>query len=127
MNDSDVLAVAERLFTAIETGDVDAVAALYAPNAVIWHNDDGVEQDVETNLKVLGWLIRHLHERRYDVVRREALADGFLQQHVLRGRTDTGADFAMAACIVARVENGRIARVDEYLDPAAAAPLRARA
>ena len=43
----DPLEVADRLFAAIEAGDLDAVAALYAPEAVIWHNHDGVEQPAE--------------------------------------------------------------------------------
>lgn len=117
------LEIADRLCGAIERGDADAVRALYAPDAVIWHNDDQKEQTPEENLKVLAWLCRHLHERRYDVTRREVLPDGFVQQHILRGTTGTGAPFAMPACILCRIVDGRITRVDEYLDPAAAAPL----
>jgi ketosteroid isomerase-like protein len=42
-----------RFFAAIETGDIDLVRAIYAPDALIWHNDDLIEQPVEENLKVL--------------------------------------------------------------------------
>lgn len=123
MTDAAMLDLAERFFGAIEAGDIERVRSLYSADAVIWHNDDGVEQSVDDNLRVLRWLCRHLHERRYEIVRRDALADGFLQQHVLRGRTDAGQPFAMAACIVCTVTAGRIRRLDEYLDPAAARPL----
>jgi uncharacterized protein len=66
-----------------------------------------------------------LPERRYDIVRRERLSDGFLQQHVLRGTTRSGATLEMPACLVVRVEQGRITRLDEYLDVAQAAVLGA--
>jgi ketosteroid isomerase-like protein len=42
-----------RFFAAIEAGDIDLVRAIYAPDALIWHNDDLIEQPVEENLKVL--------------------------------------------------------------------------
>ena len=56
----DALDVAERFFTAVESGDLEAVRAIYAPDARIWHNHDRKEQTVEENLKVLAWVARHL-------------------------------------------------------------------
>ena len=61
--------VADRLFAAIEAGDLDTVRALYAPDAVIWHNNDGTEQTVEQNLRVLRWMVDHLADRRYEEIR----------------------------------------------------------
>ena len=78
-------------------------------------------------LRVLAWLIRALPERRYRIVRREILADGFMQQHVLEGVLADGQPFAMPACVVVQAKDGRITRLDEYLDPAAVAPLAAQA
>ncbi len=37
---SDALEIAERFFRAIEAGNVEAIRAIYAPDAVIWHNND---------------------------------------------------------------------------------------
>ena len=90
----DHLEVAERLVGAIEAGNPEGVRAVYATDATIWHNFDDVEQSVEENLATLAWLIERLPERSYDIVRRERLPDGFLQQHVLRGRTRSGAAFS---------------------------------
>lgn len=115
--------LAQRLVAAIEAGDEDAVRGIYHPDAVIWHNNDQVEQSVEENLRVLRWLIRKLSERHYEIVRREALPDGFLQQHVLHGVAGDGTRIAMPACLVVRTEGDRIVRLDEYLDPGAAAAL----
>jgi ketosteroid isomerase-like protein len=123
--------LADRFVAAIEHGDLDAIRAAYAPDARIWHNTDppgGDGQSVEDNLRVLGWMRRVLKNIRYEIVRREALPDGFLQQHVLHGTIVTdGAPFAMPAVIVCRVKDGRIARLEEYLDSAQAAPLAAAA
>ena len=111
------MTVADRLFAAIEAGDIDGVRALYAPDAVIWHNTDGVEQTVEQNLAVLGWVCANLADRSYDDVRRVEHDGGFVQQHVLRFTRD-GQRLEVPACIVASVEGGSITRIDEYLDSA---------
>lgn len=121
----EALALADRFVRAIEAGDLEAVRACYASDARIWHNTDGVEQDVEDNLKVLAWMARKLPGRRYRLLRREALADGFLQQHVLEAGLPDGAPWRLPACLVVKVAEGRITRLDEYLDSAAVATLMA--
>lgn len=118
----DVLDLAERFFGAIERGDIDAVKAIYAPGARIWHSHDLCEQSVEENLRVLAWMARHLPNRRYRVHRRVAIPGGFLQQHTLEAAT-AGGPFSMPACIVVEVTDGRIARLEEYLDSARVAEL----
>jgi ketosteroid isomerase-like protein len=110
------LEVADRLFRAIEAGRVDVVAELYAADAVIWHNHDGVEQTRDENLRTLRWLVDNLAGVRYTDVRRSATATGFVQQHVLGVTNRAGADVQIPACIVATVEDGRITRLEEYLD-----------
>jgi ketosteroid isomerase-like protein len=117
------LEIAERLFTAITAGDIDAVRRLYGPGCVVWHNNDGVEQAAEENLRVLEWVVRNVRDLRYDEVRRQGTPTGFVQQHVVRGTGPRGREIAIAACMVGRVENGRITRLDEYLDSAQVAPL----
>ena len=59
-----------RFFTALEAGDIETLREIYAPDAVIWHNDDLLEQSVEDNLKVLAGLHRAVSGLRYDVIRR---------------------------------------------------------
>jgi uncharacterized protein len=46
-----------------------------------------------------------------------------MQQHVLEAET-AGGPFSMPACIVCEVRDGRIARLEEYLDSAQANHLR---
>jgi ketosteroid isomerase-like protein len=113
---ADALAVADRLFRAIEAGRIDVVGALYATDAVIWHNHDGVEQTPEENLRTLRWLVDNLTGVRYTDIRRSVTATGFVQQHVLCVTTRAGTHVELPACIVAAVEDGRITRLEEYLD-----------
>jgi uncharacterized protein len=119
---ADALSLAERFFSAIERGDIEAVKAMYAPDARIWHSHDLKEQSVEENLRVLGWMSRNLSSRRYIVHRRVAIPGGFLQQHTLEATT-RGGPFTMPACIVVEVRDGRIARLEEYLDSGRVAEL----
>lgn len=118
MRTTDHIAFAQRFIGAIQSGDTEAVRACYHPDARIWHNNDGIEQTVDQNLKVLGWMIRKLPDRRYRVTRLEALPDGFLQQHVLEATLPDGTPWSLDACVVVRVEDGLITRLDEYLDSA---------
>lgn len=107
-----------RYMAAVQSGDIDAVRACYAPDAKLWHNTDGIEQTVEENMKLLGWMIRYVPVRNYQIVRREALADGFVQQHVLEANLPGGEAWTMDACAVVRIKDGVIVRLDEYIDSA---------
>ena len=119
------LAVADRLFKAIERGDVNAIKDIYAPHARIWHNFDNLAQNVDENLGVLKWVVANIGGLSYSEIQRQPTPAGFVQQHVLRGRVKgSGKEIAIPACIVCKVENGRITRLDEYLDSAQTAALR---
>jgi ketosteroid isomerase-like protein len=119
------LELADRLFKAIERGDVKAVRDIYAPQTKIWHNFDNLAQSVDENLAVLNWVVANIAEISYTEIQRQPTPTGFVQQHVLRGKVKaSGKEVAIPACIVCKVENGRITRLDEYLDSAQAAALR---
>lgn len=118
------LDLCDRLFSAIMRGDIEAVRGLYAPDAVIWHNDDKTAQAPEQNLRVLGWVTRNVKDLRYEEIRRHETPAGFVQQHVLRGIAPNGTPIEVPACIVCEVRDGRITRLDEYLDSAQTAVLR---
>lgn len=115
-SDEDILMLAERFFAAIEAGDIDVVRAIYAPDARVWHNHDGVTQPVEENLATLGAFIAASRGRRYAVSLRRSFDGGFVQQHVLTAVSHTGQEFVLPACIVCEVSGGRITRLDEYFD-----------
>ena len=114
-----------RFFAALEAGDIAALREIYAPDAVIWHNDDLIEQPVEDNLKVLQGLHRAVSGLRYDIIRRVPAADGVLQQHVLRGTLPDGTAVELHAAMYLQVRDGHITRIEEYLDSGKRASIRA--
>jgi len=124
VNERETLELADRFFTAIPKGDLDTVRAIYAPDARIWHNNDQATQNVEQNLAVLAWVTKNIAGLRYEEIRRHATPSGFVQQHVLRGTAPNGKPLEVPACILCTVEDGRITRLDEYLDSAQIAVLR---
>jgi uncharacterized protein len=114
-----------RFFAALEAGDIDTVREIYAPDALIWHNDDLVEQPVDENLKVLQGLHRAVSGLHYDIVRRVPAADGVLQQHVLRGSLPDGTAVELHAAMYLQVKDGHITRIEEYLDSGKRSSIRA--
>jgi uncharacterized protein len=120
------LEVASALFSAIESKNPDAVASLYADDVQVWHNFTNTCQDKAANLRTLTGLTSSVAEIRYDVVERLLLDDGrVLQRHELRARVQNGEEIVIPACMLLEVRDGRIIRIDEYLDTGQANALRA--
>jgi ketosteroid isomerase-like protein len=118
---ADPLDVVDRLITAIQNGAVDEYRSLYSPDAVIWTCFDDRERNVDSSVGVIEWMLDNTTERHYDIRRRIAIEGGVLQQHVLRGTSKhRDREFSMPACLVIMVgDDGKITRVEEYLDPSA--------
>lgn len=111
--------LADRLLAAITSVDLDAMRSIYAPNAALWHNFDQRDQSVEENLRSLEDLHRRLSDMCYTEIRRFLAPGGFVQQHVLTGQA-AGGPLRMPAMIRFWTEEGRITRLEEYLDTAQA-------
>lgn len=114
----ETLEFAKYFMNVLEEGDVEKARACYQPDASIWHNFDDKEQTVEENLAVLGWMMRKSRKRTYDIKHLEEIAGGYLQQHVLTIEATDGTRISMPACVVVRMRDGKIERIEEYLDPA---------
>ena len=124
MNADLSLDVANRLFSAIERGDQQAVEKMWAADVAVWHSGDEVANDRARALKVIGWFIRSTTKRSYEILDRQFFDGGFVQQHVLRADGANGATMTLRVCIVIKVDTcGSIVRIDEYFDPADMAPL----
>jgi ketosteroid isomerase-like protein len=123
LND-DNLELGERFFTALMAGDTATIAALYTPDATIWHNFDKRDQDRDANLKTLGWVTRHVKNLRYEEIRRSPLPDGFVQQHVLRGTAPDGSELDVPAILRFYCRDGQVSRIEEYLDTGQTKALR---
>ncbi len=127
MSGDVVRALAQRFFDAVEVGDVEALRGIYALDAEIWHNTDEIATSVDENLQTLAGFVERIRDRRYRDRRIAVFDGGFVQQHVLHGVRADGVAVTLPACIVCRVEQGRITRLDEYFDSARVAVFRAPA
>lgn len=110
--------LASQMITTIETGDATRLYQLCADEAVIWHNYDDAEVDLDYVVKFLSSVAANVEGLRYTDVRRRAFAGGYLQQHVLTGTRPNGERIHSPACLVVHVSDGRITRIEEYLDSA---------
>lgn len=110
--------IADRLFSAIEAGEIEGVAELYDDDVRVWRNTDGVTEDKAANLAVLAWMVRRTTRRSYQEVRRLTTPTGFVQQHVLHLGFPDGRTAEIPACLVVTVDAGRIVAIEEYLDSA---------
>ena len=126
LTDDEMHDLGNRLVAAIVAGDADAVRAIYAPDARIWHNFDQREQDVDENLRTLVDLHGRATGLQYTEIRRFTSPGGFVQQHVLVGTAAAGP-LQMPAMIRFWVNDGRITRLEEYLDTRQAMVLYASA
>jgi ketosteroid isomerase-like protein len=108
----------DALYAALSRGDLAAARASCTEDVRFWHCFDRIEQDLDQAVR--GWeqFVAAFPEREFVDVRRTATAHGFLQQHLMIARRQNDARMAWPICIVVEVRDGRIARLDEYMDRA---------
>lgn len=121
---STPLDIASQLFSAIESKSVSSVAALYDEAVEVWHNFDNAIQTKAANLKVLEGLTKTVGKLRYEVIERLHVGDRVIQRHELHCTMPNGRTIVIPCSIFLTVKNGKITRIDEYLDTAQAAALR---
>lgn len=114
--------IARDLTQRILAGDVGGVGELYHDELTAWRSHDLRTLVRKQALRVVEILGR-LSQLRYEDVRIQPTPDGFVQQHVMRCLSPKGEPVEAHVCLVARIRDGRIVHVDEYMDSAQMAPL----
>ena len=105
-----------EFFDALESGDIARVGNFYADDMTFWVNTSGTTMTRDENLKVLADG-KALHRRRlYNDRVINATHDGFVVQYTCEVTTHKGDKFPLSSCLVAQVWNGKIHRLDEYMD-----------
>lgn len=119
--------IADRLFAAMEAGDVEAIAAMWARDVAVWHCAAGESTGRTGALAMIQWMVANSLDRRYQVIARHEFDGGFVQQHLLRSTALDGTTVTVRVAIIVLVgADGLITRMDEYFDPAALAALLSR-
>ena len=110
---------------ALESGSPDEALAMLAPGAVLWHNDDKVEMDAAEGIARVKGLHDLLEDVKVEIVQLERFSAGWFQRIVLHGTVrSSGQPFAAHNCaLIHLADDGRITRIDEYVDPTMLAQL----
>lgn len=123
LTDEQRRAVQASYAVATRTGDVDAMAALCDPDAVVWHNHDDVTVTARQSNKTLAWLHRTMPDAAWEDVAVLATSDGFVWRAVLTGNAPGGAVRVHTCAVVTLSDSGKVRRTDEYLDASGLAAL----
>jgi ketosteroid isomerase-like protein len=107
----------DAVFAAIERGDIDALDALFAEDVEVWHNTTDRTLDKRGSLKLLRYWTNHVRDMRYEIRERRIYDGGAFQRYVIHG-TANDAPLRVPVCIVFHIDDGKITRIYEYLDPA---------
>ena len=119
MSDADLPAAVRAINEALESGSPDEAFTMLAPGAVLWHNDDKVDMDAAEGIARVKGLHELVDGVRVEVVQVEGLSSGWFQRIVLHG-TVRSSGHALAAhncALISIADDGRITRIDEYVDP----------
>lgn len=110
--------VIDRLFGALGKGDLEAARDCLTPDARLWHSFDRIALDRNGAMAGFADFVGNFVARTIIDVRRHAIDGGFVQQHLMTATRQTGEVMAWPVCIVVRIENDSIVRLDEYIDRA---------
>jgi ketosteroid isomerase-like protein len=124
LDDAAKLAVAGRYAAATRSNDTAAFLALCTPDAVTWHNTDDRAEPIENTAKGMAWLHRKVADLSWTDLALLPTPTGFVSQTVMTG-TAVGGPLRVHSCLIVTLnDDGRVTRIDEFIDPAQTAPLR---
>jgi ketosteroid isomerase-like protein len=128
MTDSEIRALCHRFFDALESRDVETIADLYRDDLAFWFNVTDQTSTKQENLAALSaGYARHRH-RRYNDRIVNTFRDGFVMQYTVNISHHDGRETALFPCVVVLCRDGKITRMDEYIDSGKfAAPPKAEA
>jgi ketosteroid isomerase-like protein len=116
VNEYEIRELCHTFFDAYENRRVDVLDRLYSDDCIIWHNVFGKETTRDENLAALPDGYKGQRRRTYNDRIVNTFHDGFVIQYTLNGVQHTGHRGALWICIVGRVRDGKITRIDEYMD-----------
>ena len=116
MTEGEIRELCETFFDAYQDRRVDILDRVLADGCIIWHNVFGRETTKDDNLSKFHESYRGQRRRTYDDRIVDVFHDGFVIRYQLRGVQTNGHTGSLWICIVGRVRDGQITRIDEYMD-----------
>ena len=116
--------VALAVLDVLATGDADAADHVLAPGAVLWHNDGTGDLPAKDGFAGARGLHQLVDGLAVEVLLAEALPTGAVLRFEVRGTVKArGTDLCARNCMFATIVDGRLTRIDEYMDPTFVAQL----
>jgi ketosteroid isomerase-like protein len=117
MTASVARSVAVALVDAVNRGSVDDVLALLSSDAVYWNNvthTDAARDALATQLRIDFELFGDF---RYADVHVNVTDEGFMLRMQAQVQARNGKSAAFPVCVVGRIEEGLIVRLEDWADP----------
>jgi len=108
--------IIDRFFGSMQPCDPVVARGCLTNDAIVWHSFDRVEMSVDDVVKSWERMASSFTERGVTDVRRQQTPNGYVQQHLFVVRGKDGVRKAWPVCIVVYIREGKIARLDEYID-----------
>lgn len=124
LSSAQKLEIAEAYMAASRANDGAALTALCRDDSLTWHNFDELEVSVGHMVKAMGWVHRVVPDATWTTLALTPTTVGFVWQSVLEGTAPGGPLHCHSCVIVTLDDDGKIARIEEYLDTAQTTPLR---
>ena len=117
MTDGELRDLCNRFFDAYQDHRIEEVDAVMAPDLVVWMAPFQREMHREDWMKasVPGWTRQR--SRIYNDRTIDTFDSGFVCRYTLNITEHSGRKSALQVCVVAQCRNGKITRIDEYIDP----------
>ncbi len=116
MTDGEIRELCNRFFDAYQDRKIDELAEIYAPDCIVWHNVFGRDTTGAETLAALPKSYAGQRRRTYDDRTIHTFEGGFVIQYSLNGVQHNGHKGSLWICIVGLCKDGKITRIDEYMD-----------
>jgi ketosteroid isomerase-like protein len=115
---AETAAVIDRLYDALARGDVAGARDCVTDDLVVWHSFDRLPMRLDDVVVAWEQLVSGFPDRAFVDVRRSPVHGGWVQRHTMVATAISGARVAWPLCLFVTLDDGLVARMDEYIDRA---------
>lgn len=116
MTDGEIRELCHRFFDALERRDLPTLAGFYRDDLAFWFNVTDKTSSREESLQAIAAGYGRHRRRLYNDRIVNTFEGGFVMQYTLNIVHHDGRRTALFPCVVALCQDGRITRMDEYID-----------
>ena len=110
--------VAEKWCSILTKRDAAILSEIFYEDAEVWHSYDQKTMTMQEITEAVDVVFSAFKEMGLKNIQRSFIENGFVQRHNIVGTHVNGAPLNVAACVFVTVKDGKISRLEEYIDPA---------